>query len=222
MKEAYFTFDNIVLTARKLQKTVLSYKERHDNLRIDPGTIALLVLDMQKIFADKTLVSFIPSVPPIIKSINKLISVFERRDLPIIFTRHTNNPENAGLMSKWWRSLIEAEKDHSNIIDDFICPSAILIEKHQYDAFYNTQLESILKKKGIKQLVITGLMTNVCCDTTARSAFIRGFQVFFGIDATAAHNYQLHESSLISLSHSCAIPVLTNDIIKNLESSIKG
>ena len=90
------------------------------------------------------------------------------------------------------------------------------IEKTQYDAFYQTALEDLLKEKGITQVVITGVMTHLCCETTARSAFMRGFTVFFPIDGTATYNEDFHRSTLLNLSHGFAIPALIEELAEEV------
>jgi isochorismate hydrolase len=61
-------------------------------------------------------------------------------------------------------------------------------------------------------------MAHLCCETTARSAFVRGFEVFFVVDATATYNRQFHQSTLINLAHGFAIPVLTQEVLDALRS----
>lgn len=84
--------------------------------------------------------------------------------------------------------------------------------KHTYSGFYNTDLERHLKETGKTEVIITGVMTNLCCETTAREAFIRGFRVFFSSDATATINEDLHVSSLKSLAYGFAYLVNVNSL----------
>jgi nicotinamidase-related amidase len=115
-------------------------------------------------------------------------------------------------MEKWWPDLLIEGSPESHLPENLESSVGIRIEKHQYDAFYNTDLEEILHAKNICQLVICGVMTNICCETTARSAFIRGFEVFFTIDGTATYNEEHHMATLMNLSYACAIPVLLDEI----------
>ena len=83
------------------------------------------------------------------------------------------------------------------------------IIKNQYDAFYKTKLDQILKNIKIEQIVITGVITHLCCETTARSAFVHGYKVFFPIDGSATYNEDIHIASLINLGHGFANIVTT-------------
>ena len=61
--------------------------------------------------------------------------------------------------------------------------------------------------------MICGVMTHLCCETTARDAFMRGFDVYFVMDATATCNEELHLSSLLTLSHGFAVMVETEEVL---------
>jgi len=61
----------------------------------------------------------------------------------------------------------------------------ILLEKPRFGAFHGTDLELILRSRGIDAVIITGIATNVYCETTAREAAVRDFRVFFLSDGTA-------------------------------------
>jgi nicotinamidase-related amidase len=65
-----------------------------------------------------------------------------------------------------------------------IDPRDILLEKPHYGGFYDTNLELLLRRQGVDTIMITGIHTNVCCETTAREAMVRDFRVFFLSDGT--------------------------------------
>jgi isochorismate hydrolase len=120
-------------------------------------------------------------------------------------------------MSRWWKDLITIEDPLSSIIADFDFSNRYVLRKSQYDAFFQTDLEDNLNRKGISQLVVTGVMTHLCCETTARSAFVRGFEVFFIIDGTATYNKDHHLATLLNLAHGFATPVMAAEIQAALE-----
>jgi isochorismatase family protein/alpha/beta hydrolase family protein len=64
-------------------------------------------------------------------------------------------------------------------------PRDILLDKPRYGAFHGTDLDLILRARGIDTVIIAGIATNVCCETTAREAVVRDFRVFFLSDGTA-------------------------------------
>lgn len=183
------------------------------NWLIQADKLALLILDMQNYFLEPSSHAFIPSAPAILDNLNLLIDSFSKLGLPIIFTRHINTPEDSGMMGNWWREVIIADKAISQI-SPLLDPSrGILIEKSQYDAFYATNLGETLAGLAVQQVVVCGVMTHLCCETTARSAFMRGFEVFFTIDGTATYNQEFHQASLLNLAHGFAVPVLVEEVL---------
>jgi len=105
-------------------------------------------------------------------------------------------------MARWWRSLIRAGSPDAELIEAFNPVNGErVITKSRYDAFANTELEMVLRSLGIEDLVIGGVMTNLCCETTAREAFVRDFNVFFLADGTAAADPELHLASLRNIAY---------------------
>lgn len=215
MKELYFTEQSIMEESATFKREAEKFYKPKD-FAISPKKTALLILDMQNFFLDKSSHAFVPSAKPIIPNIKKLINLFKNNESEIIFTRHINNKENAKNMGKWWRDILTVKDNFSKITDELLFENANIIIKTQYDAFYKTELEKVLRSKHISQIIITGVMTHLCCETTARSAFVRGFEVFFGIDLTATYNRSFHKSTLYNLSHGFATPILTEKIIDEL------
>jgi isochorismate hydrolase len=216
-KEQYFTADTMQVKVQELLATVEFSRQQHSDLVFQPDKAALLVLDMQAYFLNENSHAFVPSAPAIIPGINNLISAFETAQRPVIATRHINTKEDAGMMSKWWRALINPQTAYSHYSSTLNTTKFIPIHKTQYDAFLHTQLEEELHLYKIEQVVITGVMTHLCCETTARSAFMRGFEVFFTVDGTATYNEELHRASLLTLSHGFAIPVLLGELLEKME-----
>ncbi|MGE5342758.1 MAG: isochorismatase family protein [Candidatus Omnitrophota bacterium] len=212
MKDVYFNDETINTEADDLMRAISPLRKHTDRV-FNLHSPALLVLDMQRYFLDDHSHAFVPSAPAIVPNIQTLQEQFLNRHLPVIQTRHTNSPANAGQMKTWWKDLIRETDPHASLIDEIRDPRAVILPKTQYDAFFQTDLEQRLHENRITQVVITGVMTHLCCDTTARSAFIRGFEVFFMVDATATYNRQFHLASLLNLSHGFAIPTLTHDIL---------
>lgn len=181
-----------------------------------PGCSALLVIDMQRYFLDRASHAYIPYAEPILPVIRELMESYFQNDLPVIVTRHLNTDENANLMNIWWNDVITESDPLSEIHPELTHPRAQVLEKSQYDAFYKTSLEGLLREQGTSQVVITGVMTHLCCETTARSAFVRGFEVFFVQDATATSNEHHHQATLMNLAHGFVHIVSGKEIVEHL------
>lgn len=218
-KEQYYTQGTLQEKAQELLASVAGLRNRHTNIDFQPGKAALLVLDMQAYFLREGSHAFVPSAPAIVPKIGKLVSSFATDNYPVVFTRHINTPENAGMMASWWRDLINPQSAHSQNIAFGKSRKTIQITKTQYDAFFQTELEGTLHNFDITQVVICGVMTHLCCETTARSAFMRGFEVFFTVDGTATYNEELHRASLLTLAHGFAVPVLIEELLQKMENN---
>jgi isochorismate hydrolase len=212
MKTRYYTSANIDKKAKKFLEKLKSLKELHNDRKIFPKKAALLVIDMQDFFCSPACHSFVPSIKPVITRIKEMQDLFLQKELTVIQTQHGNKLENSGQMYTWWHEFPDADDPLAKITDELQDSRVEVIKKTQYDAFWKTDLEPKLHAKGITQVIITGVMAHLCCETTARSAFVRGFDVFFAVDATATYNANFHFGTLYNLAHGFALPVLVNEI----------
>ena len=212
MKEPYFTSATIDHAAREMLRELEELRGQRP-WELEPEHAALLVLDLQRYFLEKASHAYIPSAGAIVPRVKELIAAFAARGRPVVFTRHLNTAEDAGQMAKWWGELIKRENPLSELIPELDTRAGMIIEKGQYDAFHNTPLEELLKERGVEQLVISGVMAHLCCETTARSAFCRGFEVFFVVDGTATYNAGFHRATLLNLAHGFAHPVLVEEVL---------
>ncbi len=216
-KTKYFTESLISKKAESIYQNLAKKFDLHNNQLI-PQRVALLILDMQKFFHNNKSHAFIPSAKAIIKPILSLTNLFIINNLPIITTKHINTKENAKQMDAWWCDILTDDSEFSQLITEFDIPQAELIVKSQYDAFYCTNLNDILKKNKVEQVIITGVMTHLCCETTARSAFVRGYKVFFPTDGTATYNEEFHLTTLTNLAQGFS----NISLIENLKRAFNG
>ena len=212
-KIEYFTETTIDENAKSMYRKLNRQFDLHKN-RLEIQKSALLILDMQDFFHNESSHAFVPSAKAIIKPIKSLANLFISNKLPVIITKHINTKANAKQMDAWWRDILKEESEFSQLITDFDIPQAELTIKSQYDAFYNTNLNNILQKNNIIQVIVTGVMTHLCCETTARSAFARGYDVFFPIDGTATYNEDFHNATLTNLAHGFANITLIENLIQ--------
>ena len=207
------------LSIEEFSDNILSGLKKNIKIRdisIDLDQVALLVIDMQNYFLDKRSHAYIPSVGNIIHNIQSLIHFFKQNNLPIIFTKHIDKNDSNSLMSRWWKGSINDNSFESDIAKDFDIKKGIIIKKETYDCFYNTGLEQVLLDNSIKQIIVTGIMTHLCVETTIRSAFVRNFITFLPVDGTADYNIDFLKSSLLSLSHGFTTPTSSKILLEKL------
>ncbi len=163
--------------------------------RPERGKTGILVIDLQEYFRE---IAF-----PILEKTKSLLALAREKSIPLIFTQHGHeSSEPQGMLGQWWSDLIIKETPESRLLPELeVRPSEIVIEKNRYSAFYRTSLDKCLRESNISNIIIGGVMTNLCCETTARDAFDRDFRVFFLADGTATTSEDFHMASLINLSY---------------------
>jgi len=211
MKELYFTKQNIDLFSKNMIKEIKSSKIIKKSF--DLSNSALLIIDMQKYFTDNLSHAFVPSSQAIILKIKELTGLFLCKKRPIIFTRHIDKKYKNNMLLKWWHHTINKNDNLSHIDERVFIEKSPVIIKTQYDAFYKTNLDSVLKKYKVKRVFISGVVANLCCETTARSSFVRGYEVYFGVDTTAAYCFKHHMATLINISMGFGVPFIVEDVL---------
>ncbi len=213
MKEEYFSAESMGVECDELIEEVKNYSGMR-LFRPDTSHMALIVIDMQNYFLNPGEHAFIPAAPAIIPNVLKLMRTCHDLSVPVFLTRHVNTKEDAAMMGVRWHDLIRESDRRSELHIDILAAGGRVIRKSQFDAFYNTSLEEELREAGVRQIVIAGVMTNLCCETTARSAFVRGFEVAMPVDATAAYNFEFHLATFLNLAYLLARPVTTMALIE--------
>jgi nicotinamidase-related amidase len=190
---------------------------------------ALLVIDMQNFFYEMC-------TPDTIPNITKLVSHFRDLSLPVIFTQHGHTKEELTpphyggnqLVRKWGpEGSIRRGSKEAGFIPEIAklvgtaqeptsaaTSSSIVVAKNTYDAFINTNLASVLEERQVQRVVISGVMTDCCCDTTGRSAFNRGYETWMVRDACASANKTQHEAGLRGFGFAFGEVLLTRDVLK--------
>ncbi|KAG6555219.1 hypothetical protein Mapa_003259 [Marchantia paleacea] len=172
-----------------------SYKEYVTRERApDPSQAVLLVIDMQEHFRF--------CAEDILPAVLQIIQDARRAKVPIVYTRTAyKEGEDHGILGEWWDGVIDDALKESELMPEveFDPEQDKLIRKLTYSAFHGTDLESYCKDLGRNEVIITGVMTNLCCETTARDAFCRGFRVFFSTDATSTSSEEMHTATLLNI-----------------------
>lgn len=186
-------------------------------LELNRAASALIVVDMQNFFLDSASATFTPGGPPIIPSLKRLIAAFRDTGRPVIFTQHAHHPDSLdlGIMGWWWEGrCLEGTKESE--IHPELAPvsNEKVIVKHRYSAFYNTDLETVLRCLKVEDLVVAGIMTNMCVESTVRDAYYRDYRVFMPADGTGAITEDMHLASLLNLSFGFAFVTTCDTIVK--------
>jgi len=212
MKEAYFTAGNLISSSKEMLKDLYPEGQKRGK-RFDYNQAAFLILDMQDYFLHPESHAYIPSAQAVLPGLNQLSALFQAHARPVLFSQHLNMESDAGSMKSWWRDLITDNHPYHALHSKLNVGEGMVFQKTQYDAFYRTDLEDRLKADEVKQVLVGGVMTHLCCETTARSAFMRGFDVFFLVDGTATYQRSFHLGTLRNLGHGFATLVTVPQIM---------
>ncbi|MGO3741935.1 isochorismatase family protein [Kerstersia sp.] len=162
---------------------------------IIPSRSLLLVIDMQNDFVRPGAVMEVPAARERLPAMQAVLDSCRQYGVPVAYTRHVLyddfniSPIETQMHPQLVASGLRDNTPGTAVVDE-LAPRAgdAVIVKHRYDAFYNTNLETLIRTmRGdavIDTLIIIGTVTSVCCESTARSAFMRDFKVAFVGDAT--------------------------------------
>lgn len=198
------------LDLKKILKELEPYKDR--KAMPEPKQAGLLVIDLQNYFSR--------IVQPVLGNILNVIQSCRQRGIPILFTQHGHmHPESDGgeLIGWWGEVIVRGTEDWELIPEIKVEPGEIILHKKHYSAFLETELSSTLQSLGIKDLIISGVMTNLCCETTARDAFMRNYRVFFLIDGTATGRSDHHLATLKNLGYGFAYLLTCQELMDALK-----
>ena len=174
---------------------------------------ALIIVDMQNDFVRAGAPLEVPDAINTVAAQKSLIANFRKHKLPIIFTKFISHPHYY-LLWEWspqckpptkccWKDHqrhykdIAATRECTEIIDE-LSPTSndIIIEKFGYGAFHETTLHKTLQQLGVTSLVITGTVTQICVEETAREAFHYGYRTTIAEDGVSSFASDLHASTL--------------------------
>ena len=173
-----------------------------------PAKCALLIIDMQRDFLEpggfgEMLGNDVSQLRRTIEPNRRLLSAWRAKRLPVIHTREGHRPDLADLppakkirgrsatcigdAGPMGRILVRGEAGHDIIPELYPLPSEPVIDKPGKGAFWATDLHGILQNLGITQLVVTGVTTEVCVNTTVREANDRGYDCLVPADCVGSY-----------------------------------
>ncbi|TME95923.1 MAG: cysteine hydrolase [Chloroflexi bacterium] len=196
---------------------------------------ALIVVDMQNDFVRVGAPLEVPDARETIDVHLELLDWFRSRKRPVIFTRFVAGPHPT-LMWKWspqiappvcccWPGYmrgygdIEGERDCVAVIDELAPhPGEAQIDKYGYNGFHRTRLTDLLVAHAVDTVLVTGTVTQICVEDTARGAFHEGFQTAVVADAVSSYAPDLQRASLQTLAMKYGRVVKADEAMRELEA----
>ena len=163
---------------------------------------ALVVVDVQNGFCHPDGSLYAPGSEAAIDPVAALVDRAHEADVQVVFTRDVHPPEQFDdahyydEFDQWGEHVLEGTWE-AEIVDELpVTADDHIVQKHTYDAFYNTELEGWLNARGIHDLVICGTLANVCVLHTGGSAGVRDFRPILVEDCIGALEDEHHEYAL--------------------------
>jgi ureidoacrylate peracid hydrolase len=183
-------------------------------LGLEPGRTALLVVDMQRGFLDPGAAMEVPEARAIVPAVAGLIALFRRKALPVAWSQFVYSPAAPLLVGDLHpehrpaapgaptgfghpsSSCLEGDPSVDVVPELAPAPGELTVRKHWYDAFAGTPLDGALRARGVRSLVVTGTMTDICVLATVVGAFNREYRVTVVEDGVATLWPEIQQATL--------------------------
>ena len=205
-------------------KIISSYEER-----FNAKHTALILIDMQKdLVCDGFICDLagrdLSATRSVIPKMERLLEAARLNGALVCHVGFWTLPENRSDSGPWLaqrrRSTYSSDKlciadtEGAEFIDELF-PEAgeLVIHKHRYSGFKGTDLDMTLRARGIKSIIVTGVSTNVCVESTLRDGFEIGYYAAIVEDATASWDMNLHRATIETVNHRFGVVLQTSDIL---------
>jgi ureidoacrylate peracid hydrolase len=187
----------------------------HVFMKINPARTAHLVIDLQEGFLAPGAPAEVPAARDILPAVNRISAAMRQAGGVNIFTRFITDAaalaswtvnydqlSNTGLRELWRQTFTPGSPDFELSAQLDVGPTDLVVDKSRLSALVpgTCSLPEILETRGIRTLIISGTMTNACCESTARDAMQRNYEVIFVSDATATMSDAEHNATLANIA----------------------
>lgn len=204
--------------------------KRHVYDDLDPKRTALIVIDMQNVFLIEGQPAYCRYGLGIIPNVNRLAAGARTAGSPVVWIRMINTPDRQDEWSVYFDFFGRGNRDENakatsegaygaELVEGLdISPEDAIMVKSRYSALVpgSSDLNPWLQARGIDTLIITGVATNICCESTARDAHMMNYKTIVVEDANATRTDELHTASLNTLCLTFADIMTTDEVLERL------
>ncbi|HEY5210537.1 MAG TPA: isochorismatase family cysteine hydrolase [Stellaceae bacterium] len=197
---------------------------RYDKI-VGPQT-ALLVIDLQNVFMLPGMPIEVPTAREIVPNVNRLAAETRKAGGKVVWIQMTLTDQEESWSvffqgdhrNEAYRQLQRGSHGHALHAALDVKADDLIVEKRRYSAFIqgSSNLDQILRGFGIDTVIVTGTLTNVCCESTARDAMMLNYKVVFPADANAALSDAEHNATLGSILRTFGDVPTTDETIARL------
>lgn len=198
--------------------------------RIEGPKTALVVIDLQNAFMLPGMPTEVKCARDIVPNVNRLANAIrnsggkvvwvkmtldDERERWSVFFEHFGSPAHSAAEQ---RALSRGDPGHELYAELDVVPADFVVEKTRFSAFIqgSSDLDGILRKRGIDTVVIVGTVTNTCCECSARDAMMLNYKTIVVSDANAAHSDEEHNATLTNILRIFGDVLSTDEIVAHL------
>jgi ureidoacrylate peracid hydrolase len=192
--------------------------------KVNPAHTALLIVDVQRDFcapdgAFSVLGRDLNRVQRILPRLKLLVEAARRSQVRVVFLRYvqselTESDVHLEQRARGRADLRYCQEGTPGAEFYYVLPEAgdAVVNKHRYSGFINTDLGIILRSRGIRTIVMTGVATNGCVEATARDGFMHDFYVVFVDDCSATYSEEMHQATLANVRDAYGVVVVAEEL----------
>lgn len=187
-----------------IAEAIIDYDvDRHGAFEIRPQECALVVVDMQEGFV-RPGPMWVPQAQRVLPRIARAAKACHELSVPVIFTAAIYLPQHPndtmGYCAPVARGILAEGSTDVHIAEELLAEGDYVVDtKYTYNAFFGTELNARLGARRVRTVIVTGTMTNYCCEATARGAFDLGYHVVFVDDLCDTDSAEAHCATLRTL-----------------------
>lgn len=200
---------------------------------LDPRKTALIVVDLQNGFMDEEVaIAYVPTAVEIVPNVNRLAAAVRRAGGKVVWIKMTFDETTVASWSEYFAMLTPAKRaralanmapgarGHELYPTLDVKPEDEIVDKHRFSAFVqgSSDLPERLRAQGYDTVLITGTVTNVCCESSARDAMMLNFKTIMVSDGNAARTDAEHNATLASFYSVFGDVMDTDFLISRLEA----
>ena len=201
----------IAIPSYAIERALARRGRLHPFDTVDPARTALVVVDLQNGFMAPGQPAETPNAREIVPAVNRLADATRAAGGTVVWIQNTITPESIQSWSVWFgdfgtaewgprmqRAFTPGDFGHALYPSLEVRPGDLTVRKTRFSAFVQgaSDLDAILRARGIDTLIIVGTATNVCCESSARDAMMLNYRVFFVSDANACRTDEEHNATL--------------------------
>jgi nicotinamidase-related amidase len=188
------------------------------NTPIDKSKTALVVIDLQKGIVGRPTAPYASDL--VVRNAAALATAFRQNGLPVFLVRVSPSPDGKDALRPLADAAMPAQTpppDWADLVPEMgPKPGDFVITKHQWGAFYGTELDLEFRRRGIATMVLCGISTNIGVESTARFAYEYGYHQIFAEDAMSAQSTEEHRLTVTKIFPRIGLVKKTQEILAGL------